>query len=81
MPVRVSKAKLWQAIRKNCIECFGGQMMSVKDCSSPKCQLFPYRMGKPDIFTTADDETSQETQMGPQTKAKKPAFWNKVGVR
>ncbi len=79
MPVRVSKVKLWQAIRRNCVACFGGQVGSVKDCSSPKCHLFPYRMGKAGLFASDDDETSQEMPLGNQPQAKKPTFWKKEG--
>lgn len=35
-----------KAIRKNCIECMGGSSDGVKACTSPRCNLFPFRFGK-----------------------------------
>lgn len=34
------------AIRAHCVECMGGQVKSVADCTSPGCALYPFRMGK-----------------------------------
>jgi hypothetical protein len=45
--VTVSKAKLWSAIRKQCLECMGGSFTEVEACTSPNCSLYPYRFGKP----------------------------------
>ena len=39
-----------RAIRENCKECIGGEGY-IKDCTSPKCKLFPFRFGK-NPFTT-----------------------------
>jgi hypothetical protein len=55
--VKVSKKALWQAIRKNCLECCGGSYKEVETCSggysaegnslgSYRCSLFPYRLGQ-----------------------------------
>jgi hypothetical protein len=75
--VRVSKAKLWKAIRGNCVECFGGHRISVKDCSSPKCHLFPYRMGKTGLLGMDDEETGPERQAGDRKVVKRQDFWKK----
>ena len=42
---RVTLKKLWTAVRKQCMECMGGQPGLVEDCTSPKCSLYPYRFG------------------------------------
>jgi hypothetical protein len=44
--VRVSKVKLWSAIRKQCLSCMGGSSREVEVCTAPKCSLYPYRFGK-----------------------------------
>lgn len=75
--VRVSKAKLWKAIRNQCIEYFGGQGRLVVDCMAPKCSLFPYRMGKPDSEAEIRcDNTSNSSTRALKT-AQKPTFWKK----
>lgn len=33
-------------IHEHCIECMGGNVREVKNCTSPKCKLYPYRFGK-----------------------------------
>lgn len=35
-----------KAIRCFCIECMGGQVREVKDCTAPNCPLYAFRMGK-----------------------------------
>ena len=40
-----SFTKLAHAIRKQCIECFGGQRSEVEFCTSPKCNIYPFRRG------------------------------------
>lgn len=35
-----------KAIRKFCVECMGGNRVEVKACTSPKCPLYAFRMGK-----------------------------------
>lgn len=33
------------AVRAFCIQCMGGYVHLVPDCTAPKCPLFEYRMG------------------------------------
>lgn len=40
-----TKANLLKAIRRNCVECFGGQVGEVDGCTSPKCNLYDFRNG------------------------------------
>lgn len=35
-----------KSIRKHCIECMGGQVLEVRECTAPECWLYPHRMGK-----------------------------------
>ncbi|MCP4986064.1 MAG: hypothetical protein GY928_08340 [Colwellia sp.] len=35
-----------KSIRCHCLECVSWSAYEVKNCSSPLCPLFPYRMGK-----------------------------------
>jgi hypothetical protein len=41
-----TKAEVMSRIRKHCIECMGGQIYLVDGCTSPNCELFPFRMGQ-----------------------------------
>lgn len=41
----MTKSAVLRAIRKNCIECMGGQAYEVPKCTSPKCPLFALRSG------------------------------------
>lgn len=50
MPVRVSKFKLWKAIRANCLDCVGTSY-AIKDCMGYDCKLYPYRFGKASLET------------------------------
>lgn len=34
-----------KAIRLMCYECMGYNLMEIKNCTSPKCSLFPYKDG------------------------------------
>ncbi len=34
-----------KAIKKKCIECFGGSQAEVKRCTGKSCPLYPYRFG------------------------------------
>ena len=34
-----------KAIKEFCLDCCGGSHKEVKLCVSPKCSLFPYRLG------------------------------------
>lgn len=36
------------AIRNHCIECMGYNATEVRECTSPKCWLYPWRMGRLD---------------------------------
>lgn len=47
MGISASKKQLRQAIRQYCIECSGGSMKNVRDCSMADCPLWPFRFGKP----------------------------------
>jgi hypothetical protein len=41
----ISSTKLLKAIRKNCLECSGGDRSEVVNCYRKDCPLYPYRMG------------------------------------
>jgi len=41
-----TKAELLKVIRRECLNCVGGYDGEVLRCTSPNCELFPYRMGK-----------------------------------
>ena len=34
------------AIRSHCVECMGGLVQSIRDCTSGDCSLYPFRMGE-----------------------------------
>ena len=34
------------AIRAHCLECMNWQIGEVKECASPLCPLYPFRLGK-----------------------------------
>lgn len=54
----MTKAEILKAIRKNCVECMGGQVLEVKDCTSKHCSLFALRSGKdPSPSKTKGDAT------------------------
>lgn len=35
-----------KAIRAKCLDCCCGQVKEIRECSIPRCSLYPYRMGK-----------------------------------
>ena len=35
-----------RAIRKNCLDCMGGNATEVRRCPMENCPLYPYRFGK-----------------------------------
>ena len=35
-----------RAVRNHCLECVGWSPLEVKNCKSPLCSLFPFRLGK-----------------------------------
>jgi hypothetical protein len=39
-----TKAVLWATIKGHCAECIGSSH-EVPHCTSPKCRLFPFRLG------------------------------------
>lgn len=47
-----------KAIRQFCVECNGGSVYEVKNCTSPRCPLFAFRFGKNPYHTrTVSEET------------------------
>lgn len=42
----MAKLTPMKAIRKKCLDCCCNQQVEVKTCSSEKCPLHAYRMGK-----------------------------------
>jgi hypothetical protein len=42
--------KLLKAIRKNCLECSGGEIRGVEECPMRSCFLYPYRMGLAGLY-------------------------------
>jgi hypothetical protein len=40
-----TKNQLLKVIRKQCVECMGGQVGEIEKCTAPKCSLFSYRSG------------------------------------
>lgn len=45
--VRISKANLWKAIRKQCLACSGGLTEEIRFCTSRTCSLYLFRFGRP----------------------------------
>jgi hypothetical protein len=55
-----TKKTLLKVIRQQCIDCMGGQLAEIPLCTSPKCSLFAFRMGKdPCPSKTIGDTTRQ----------------------
>lgn len=42
----MTKKQLLKAIRRQCVECMGNQPSLIEGCTSPKCSLYPMRMGE-----------------------------------
>jgi len=42
----MTKAKILRVIRQFCLECMGGSVVEIENCTAPKCQLFDFRRGK-----------------------------------
>lgn len=57
MKVKVSKAKLWKAIRDKCKDCVCGAHKLITDCNIETCSLWEYRFGKA-ITEDQDDNDS-----------------------
>lgn len=48
-----TKKRMLTVIHGYCVECLGGHVQDVAICTAPKCQLFPFRMGRdPNPCTT-----------------------------
>ena len=54
-----TKSSILRTIREHCIECMGGMQSEVERCTSPKCNLFSYRMGKDPNPNTARGEITR----------------------
>lgn len=39
------------AVRAHCVECMGGYVKEVEQCTSPQCSLYPFRGGKNPFHT------------------------------
>ena len=52
-----------KAIREFCLECCGGSASDVKSCTSARCPLKPFRLGKnPYIKRTMTEEQKQQAR-------------------
>ena len=54
-----------KAIRAHCVECMGGSCHDVRDCSSPGCHLYPFRMGTNIFHSRATAQNRLEGGPGP----------------
>lgn len=45
--VKVSKAKLWRGIRRQCLNCVCNSDKEVALCTDPECSLYIFRFGRP----------------------------------
>lgn len=52
------------AVRSFCIDCMGGSMVGVRECTSCNCPLWPFRLGKNPFFNmpSADAETTEDME-------------------
>lgn len=55
--VSVRKSILWRAIRRHCLACCGGSSPEVTDCPTEECDLYPYRLGRPEV--ACENETTR----------------------
>jgi len=44
--VKVSKSKLWRAIRQYCLDCCCGSSKEVRECHIKTCPLWEFRLGR-----------------------------------
>lgn len=51
------------AIKYFCIECFGFERSQVEGCTSPKCPLYPFRLGDACSGKTMTEENKQKAKM------------------
>ena len=58
-----------KAIRLFCIECMGGSFEEVKNCSSQKCAIYPFRLGK-NPFRTERVVSDEQRQAATERFAK-----------
>jgi hypothetical protein len=42
----MTKAEILKMVRQNCIDCMGGHIREVENCTSKNCSLFSLRAGK-----------------------------------
>jgi hypothetical protein len=57
-----TKNQLLKVIRKQCVECMGGQEREAEKCVAPRCGLFPYRSGRDPEPNAARTEAARRTQ-------------------
>lgn len=50
-----------RAIKEKCIDCMGGSFTFVKGCTSTKCSLYPFRLGK-NSFSNRRKMTEEQKQ-------------------
>ena len=63
-----------KAIRAFCIDCCGGSANEVKLCTSPKCALYPFRLGKNPYRTKrvmTDEQRAEATERLAKARQKK----------
>jgi len=53
-----------KAIRFQCIECMGFQVLEVAECTSKLCPLFPFRMGRAHTPGRAHKNNPEKTTQG-----------------
>jgi hypothetical protein len=70
MKVKTSKAILWKAIRKRCMDCCGYQAHEVRLCPAKKCALWPYRFGSSPVDSENPASMSSETDTRIDSEAK-----------
>lgn len=46
MGARKARLSPLQAIRARCLDCCGGQLVEVRECTASSCPLWPYRFGR-----------------------------------
>jgi hypothetical protein len=62
-----------RAIRAKCLDCSGGSVQVVSDCSCPDCPLYPFRLGKNPMRekrVMSDEQRQKATEL--LAKARKP---------
>lgn len=59
-----------EAIRKHCVECSGGQVKEVRNCTVKKCYLYRYRMGTEETDSEKPKKKADATQKEKKTTKK-----------